>query len=55
MKRFSSPLSGYRFRCEILGVSVSFHHSSLAVSHLASVENLGCGGNDLRWGFYAVE
>jgi len=31
------------------------HTASLAKLLTDSVENLGCGGNDLRWGFYAVD
>ena len=30
------------------------HKVSLVNNCVVDVENLGCGGNDLRWGFYAV-
>jgi len=31
------------------------HRSSLVSELALIVENPGCGGNDLQWGFYAVD
>ena len=39
----------------ISGNHAKYHRSSLGEPPMTHVENIRCGGNDLRLGFYAAE